>query len=104
LLDKLERLKVDKESSVVTVTLESTRVEISKMLRERDVLVKERNKILNNPFYFLFVKYRKKLRELDSQLDESALKIYSIESKQLLSQHELDELVKNAEIRLSKYT
>ena len=99
----IERIKKDIESLTVVTSLQNSRAgEIEKIINEKELLIDERNKILNNFFKSFF--YRKELRKIDIKLDTLDLQLYLLETENSIKKSDLDLIISTAEARLGKYS
>lgn len=100
-----ERAVRNIQSEVVATTLQESRSqEIAELLRDRDLLIKKRNSIIDSPIKFFIPFYRKKLREIDADIDVLDLQLFSLETENSIKESDLDTIISTAEARLKKYS
>jgi len=99
----IERIKTERESSSVVTSLQKTKAEeIEKIINEKNILIDKRNKIFDNPIKHLL--FRKKILEIDAQIDVLDLQLYLLETENSIKKSDLDEMISTAEMRLEKYS
>jgi hypothetical protein len=100
-----ERVVRNIQSEVVTTTLQESKAqEIAKLLRERELLIEKRNSIIDSPIKYFIPFYRKKLREIDADIDVLDLQLFSLETEDSIKESDLDTIISTAEARLKKYS
>lgn len=97
----MERTKSEIESLVVSATQPKV-YSIDYYVALREPLIFLRDKILDNPLSYFNPFRRKRLREIDSKLDEIDLKIYVLESQEGIKESDLKTVIVQAEARLTE--
>lgn len=93
------------ESASVSTIKQSENSVYSELIYSiKEKLIFSRNKIIDNPFRFINIFYKKKLRKIDEELDKLDLQLYRINSMNMLNASELNAIVESAEERLKKYS
>lgn len=100
-----ERVVRNIQAEVVATTLQESKAqEIEKLLRDRELLIEKRNSIIDSPIKYLIPFYRKKLREIDTDIDVLDLQLFSLETEDSIKESDLDTIISTAEARLKKYS
>src|SRR5580693_5019893 len=100
-----ERVVRNIQAEVVAITLQESKAqEIEKLLKERELLIEKRNNIIDSPIKYFIPFYRKKLREIDTDIDVLDLQLFSLETEDSIKESDLDTIVSTAEARLQKYS
>lgn len=100
-----ERVVRNVQAEVVTTTLQESKAqEIAKLLTDRELLIKKRNSIIDSPIKYFIPFYRKKLREIDADIDVLDLQLFSLETEDSIKESDLDTIISTAEVRLKKYS
>lgn len=100
-----ERVVRNTQAEVVATTLQESKAqEIVKLLRDRELLIEKRNCIIDSPIKYFIPIYRKKLREIDANIDVLDLQLFSLETEDSIKESDLDRIISTAEARLKKYS
>ena len=100
-----ERVVRNIQSEVVATTLQESKAEeIANLLRDRELLMEKRNNNIDSPIKYFIPFYRKKLREIDTNIDVLDLQLFSLETEDSIKESDLDTIISTAEARLKKYS
>ncbi|PWY54323.1 hypothetical protein DGG96_17435 [Legionella qingyii] len=93
------------ETLIATITLEENKAsKIERLFSLKTPLIQERSKILQNPIKLFLPSYKKKLKELDAELDRIELEIYKLETLDKNNGLDLNETLLQFEKRLEERT
>lgn len=102
-LNNVDALIRELESKTVATTLPLTKSQkIKDLTNKKDIFIQQRNEIMDSLFKFYLPWNRKKLKNIDLEIDKIDLVLYELEIEDKLKMSEIDEMVRSAEKRLEE--
>lgn len=102
-LNNVDGLIRELESKSVATTLPLTRSQkIKDLTNKKDIFIKQRNEIMDSLFRIYLPWNRKKLKDIDLEIDKIDLVLYELEKEDKLKISEIDKIVSFAEKRLEE--
>mgnify|MGYP001563867681 CR=1 FL=1 len=100
-ISKIGKTKTDVEALVVLATQHKALL-VDYLMTLRGPFIARRNAIIDSPFRYYNPLYRRKLRQIDSQLDAIDIMIRALESQGSIGENDLNSVIMRAGKRLEE--